>query len=262
MLDAAVVILEKIRSQSPLVHCLTNHVVKDITANVMLSLGAAPAMIEDAGEAEEFAAIAQALLINLGTLSIPQTEAMRNAIAAANKANRLWVLDPVAVGAVGLRTRFAAEILNQHPALIRGNASEILALAGIDGGGRGVESGRESSAALDAARQLSLRTDAVVLVTGSTDFIVSEDGSVSVHNGDAMMTRVTGIGCAMGAVCAAALAVSTKPDNAAVATALIFGVAGEIAAAKAKGPGSFAVEFLDTLYTLDADTLRKYGKIS
>lgn len=262
MLDAVIAIRERLRTHSPLVHCMTNQVVKNFTANVLLALGAAPAMVEDAEEAAQFAGAAQGLLINLGTLDRPQVAAMRAAIAAANTAGTPWVLDPVAVGVLSLRTRFAAQVLTQKPALIRGNASEILALAGAEGGGRGVESGKSSEVALNAARQLARATGAVVLVSGRVDYIVAQDTETAVANGHPLLTRVTGVGCAMGAVCAAALAVADHPVEAAVATAVLFGVAGELAAQKAPHPGSFAVQFLDTLDALDAPTIAQCARIA
>ncbi len=262
MLDAVIAIRERLRSHSPLVHCLTNQVVKNFTANVLLALGAAPAMVEDPGEAGEFASVASGLLVNLGTLSREQIQAMDNAISSARKINTPWVLDPVAVGGLSLRTDFARKIISSSPAIIRGNASEIIALAGQDGGGRGVESGRSSEAALEAARSLSRKTGAVVLVTGKTDYAISGAKEIAIANGHPLLTRVTGVGCAMGAVCAATAAVADSPLEAAVASAVFFGVAGEIAARHAPHPGTFAVKFLDALDALNATLLVEYARVS
>ncbi|WP_199781137.1 hydroxyethylthiazole kinase, partial [Cronobacter malonaticus] len=127
-------VVTQLRRHAPLVHCITNDVVQNFTANVLLALGASPAMVVDTEEAAQFAAIADALLINLGTLTHPQQQAMRAAIDSACAAGKPWTLDPVAVGALTLRTEFAQEILARRPAAIRGNASEIRALAGESGG--------------------------------------------------------------------------------------------------------------------------------
>ena len=158
--------LHLFHQHSPLVHCMTNDVVQTFTANVLLALGASPAMVIDRDEAQQFAAIADVLLINVGTLTRERADAMHAAILSANAARKPWTLDPVAVGVLGLRTEFARQICQLTPAAIRGNASEILALAGEQGGGRGVDSTQAASQATDAARRLAQRTGAVVAVTG------------------------------------------------------------------------------------------------
>ena len=260
-LRESVALLGQVRKQHPLVHCMTNHVVKNFTANVLLALGAAPAMVEDAEEAAEFAPLAGALLVNLGTLDRLQCEAISAAVGAANRAGRPWVLDPVAVGVLRLRTAFARELLQHRPTVIRGNASEIIALSGGEGGGRGVDSGAGSEAARQAARELSRKTGAVVLITGATDLIVSSHREVTVGNGDALLTRVTGVGCAMGAINAALLAVSENPFAASVVTALFLGIAGERAAAVSRAPGSFQVALLDAFDAMQPEDLLRDGKV-
>lgn len=255
-------VLERIRARHPLVHCLTNHVVKNFTANVLLALGAAPAMVEHAEEAAEFAAMADALLVNVGTLDEPQMAAIRRAIPSANLARKPWVLDPVAVGPLSVRSQFAREIVAQKPKLIRGNASEIIALAGQAGKGRGVDSGDSSEAALSAAKFLAERTGGAVLVTGPIDYAVDGGSTVACANGHAVMTRVTGVGCAQGAVAAACSAVSDTPLIAAVAAATLMGVAGDLAARVSTRPGTFAVALLDALDQLDAATILRETKIS
>lgn len=138
---------------SPLVHCMTNDVVQTFTANVLLAIGASPAMVIDPDEASQFAAIADALLINVGTLTFERAAAMRAAARSAQQAGKPWALDPVAVGALTLRTEFCRELLALQPAAVRGNASEIMALAGMSGGGRGVDTTDTAAAALPAARR-------------------------------------------------------------------------------------------------------------
>ncbi|MGF1027061.1 hydroxyethylthiazole kinase, partial [Klebsiella pneumoniae] len=143
-----------LRAHSPLVHCMTNDVVQTFTANVLLAVGASPAMVIDPREAAQFAAIADALLINVGTLTEVRAVAMRAAVEHARQAGKPWTLDPVAVGALTVRTAFCHELLALQPAAIRGNASEILALAGISAGGRGVDTTDTAAAALPAAQAL------------------------------------------------------------------------------------------------------------
>jgi len=201
-------------------------------------------------------------LVNLGTLDEPQMAAIRRAIPAANQAHKPWVLDPVAVGPLTVRTHFAREIVALRPALIRGNASEIIALAGHTGRGRGVDSGDAAEAALAAARELSGLTGGAVLITGPTDFAVSGTETVACTNGHPVMTRVTGVGCAQGAVAAACAAVADNALEAAAAAAVIMGVAGGLGARVSTRPGTFATALLDALDQLDAETLRRETKLS
>ena len=254
--------LDRLRALRPLVHCLTNHVVKGFTANVLLALGAAPAMVEHPEEAEEFATIADALLINVGTLDEAQIAAMRRAIPAAIRARKPWVFDPVAVGPLGVRSRFAAEILELRPTVIRGNASEIMALAGLAGGGRGVDSGAESQAAREAARALAARTGGAVLVTGQIDYVFANHREAAIANGHPLLTRVTGVGCAMGAITAACAAVAASSFDACVATAVILGIAGERAALQTTRPGSFQIALLDALDLVDASAIRAHARVT
>lgn len=261
-IDEVISILERIRQRHPLVHCLTNHVVKNFTANVLLALGAAPAMVEQADEAAQFAALADALLVNLGTLDEPQITAIRRAIPSAVQAHKPWVLDPVAVGPLTVRTQFAREIVVLHPTLIRGNASEIIALVGQTSCGRGVDSGDAAETALAAARTLAALTHGAVLVTGPIDYATNATETIACANGHPLMTRVTGVGCAQGAVAAACAAVSDSPLAAAVAAATFMGVAGDLAARVSMRPGTFATALLDALDQLDADLLRREAKLS
>jgi len=234
-------------------------VVAGFTANVLLAVGASPAMVDNALESAEFAAVADAVLVNLGTLSPDTVVAMRGAVAAAARAGTPWVLDPVAVGVLGYRTGIAAELLAAGPTIIRGNASEILSLAGSSGAaGRGVDSTTGSSDALEAAADLARRAGTTVAVSGVVDYVTDGGTVVEVRTGHEMMTRVTGVGCALGALVAACSAVEPSPVVAASAATTILTVAAEIAAGRSAGPGSFAVSLLDALYTLDAETLRAH----
>ncbi|MDQ8201746.1 hydroxyethylthiazole kinase [Pelagicoccus sp. SDUM812003] len=254
--------LERIKSQSPLVHCLTNSVVKNVTANALLALGAAPAMVEDPVEASEFASIASALLINVGTLDTFQASSMQEAVVAANKAGTPWALDPVAVGPLSVRTQFAQGLLSQKPTLIRGNASEIIALSGRKSQGRGTDSGDSSEAAIEAAVSLISKTGGAVLATGPVDCAVDKNQRIACSNGHPLLTRVTGIGCAQGAIAAACLACADSPFDAAIAAALIVAIAGEIAAERAERPGSFQIAFLDALDELTPEVIAKRAKLS
>lgn len=251
-------VLSRVREGTPLVHCMTNIVVAGFTANVLLAVGASPAMVENEQESAEFAAVADALLMNLGTLSAERVRAMRAAVASARLAGTPWVLDPVAVGSMGFRTDFAAELIEQHPTVIRGNPSEVLSLAGAAGAGRGVDSTADAGSALLAARGLAERTGSVVAVSGAVDYITDGTTVLQVRTGHPLMTRVTGVGCALGALVAACRAVEDSALVAATAATTVLTVAGEVAAAASTGPGSFAVALLDALGSLDEATLAEH----
>ncbi|MGP9694610.1 hydroxyethylthiazole kinase [Brachybacterium sp. AOP25-B2-12] len=252
-------LLARPRGTSPLVQCLTNTVVQQVTANALLAAGAAPAMVDHPDEVEAFAAVAQGVLVNLGTVAPHQVTAMPRAAAAARAADVPWVLDPVAVGALPVRTPLAHALVALAPAAVRGNASEILALAGAGAGGRGVDSAEGSEDAVTAARELAARTGGVVAVSGVRDLVVSAERATWIAGGDPLLTRVTGTGCALGALTAALLAVARTEEvsgdldhDAVVAAHALVAAAGSRAAIDSAGPGSFAVAWLDALGTLDA----------
>ncbi|WP_456310216.1 hydroxyethylthiazole kinase [Serratia proteamaculans] len=243
------------RQQSPLIHCMTNDVVQTFTANVLLALGASPAMVIDAEEAAQFSAMADALLVNVGTLTHSRSEAMLAAIHAANAARRAWTLDPVAVGALDFRTAFCHQLLLLKSAAIRGNASEIMALAKQAVSGRGVDTQHASTAALQAAVALATETGAVVAVTGEVDFVTDGVRTLSVSGGSPLMTRVVGTGCALSAVVAGFAALPGDRLVHIASACRVVALAGERAAAAAQGPGSFIPAFLDALYQLNPEAL-------
>lgn len=247
--------LAQFRQQSPLVHCMTNDVVQNITANVLLALNASPAMVIDAQEAAAFSAVADALLINVGTLTRDRMQSMLAAIDAAREANTPWTLDPVAVGALPLRTEFCHHLLERQPAAIRGNASEILALAEMGVLGRGVDTQHASHRAITAAQQLALRSGAIVAVSGEVDYVTDGERIIAVSGGDVLMTRVVGTGCALSATVAAFCALPGDRLTHVAVACQVMATAGSCAAGCASGPGSFQPAFLDALWQLDAEAL-------
>lgn len=262
LIQATIETLEKIRTQSPLVLSLTNSVVQPITANLLLAAGAVPAMLNDGEEAlEMLRAGTGGLLINVGTLTREQGDVMLTAAREAGKLNIPWILDPVAVGLLTLRTEISAQLLTEKPAIIRGNASEIMALSGYQSATKGPESTHSSTEAIDAALQLARRTGATVLVTGKTDYATDGHLITAMENGHSMMSKVTGVGCSMGALAAACVAVSESPLQAAVSTALLLGIAGEMAYEKSPSPGSFAVSLLDSLYEMTPEHISQRARI-
>ncbi len=254
--DSLAACLAAVRARRPLVHNLTNSVVANFTANALLALGAAPAMVESAEEVPVFSAAADAVVVNLGMLTAARAAVIRLAVAAAAQARTPWVLDPVGAGAIPARTAFALELSRLWPTAIRGNASEILALVGEAGGGRGVDTGAASDAAVAAARSLAGMTGAIVAVTGAVDYIVDGALLVALRNGDPTMTSVTGMGCAASAIVGACLAVSADGLLGVAHALAITGISGEMAARVARGPGSLQVAYLDALAGPDPAVLR------
>jgi hydroxyethylthiazole kinase len=254
--------LEKIRAAGPLVHNITNYVVMNTTANALLALGASPVMAHAVEEVEEMAGLAAALVLNIGTLSGPWIEAMKIAARAARKKGIPIVLDPVGAGATRFRTATALALLAEaRPAVVRGNASEIRALALAEAGTRGVDSRHGSVEALGAAREMAALRGAVISVSGAVDLIVGEGKTAWVANGHPLMARVTGMGCAASALTAAFAAVNPSPLRAAAHAMAVMGIAGEMAAARSAGPGSFQVNFLDVLHALDESEIAQRLKI-
>ncbi|ENN88141.1 hydoxyethylthiazole kinase [Rhizobium freirei PRF 81] len=255
-------LLGAMRANPPLVQCITNFVAMNIAANVMLAAGASPAMVHAEEEAGEFAAISGALTVNIGTLSAGWLAGMLAAAQSATQAGKPWVLDPVAHYATAFRRKAAAQLLEQQPTIVRGNASEIIALAGGASHGQGVDSRDPVELAEVAARQLAERHGCVVAVTGVTDFVTDGPRARRIEGGSSLMPQVTALGCSLTCLVGAfAAAVPDNPFDATVAALAVFAVAGEQAGAAADGPGSFSWRFLDALAALDADTLSAKARI-
>jgi hydroxyethylthiazole kinase len=260
-LSGATGALQRVRDAAPLVHNITNYVAMDVSANALLAVGASPAMVHAVGEVEDFVGIATTLVVNIGTLSPPWVEAMHLAVDRAGSSDKPWVLDPVGAGATQYRTAVSHDLARKQPTVVRGNASEILALASAlrgstaKGRTKGVDSVDRSDDALESAREMATELGCVVAVTGPVDYVTNGDAVLAVQNGHPLMTRITALGCAATGIVGAFLAVE---DDALAATAYAlgcFGVAGEIAAREAEGPGSFRVRLLDALHNLDAEAL-------
>jgi hydroxyethylthiazole kinase len=254
--------LEALRARRPLVHNITNYVAMTVSANVLLALGASPAMVHAVEEADDFVAISDALVVNIGTLSPPWVEAMRRAARAAAAAGKPWVLDPVGCGATPYRTRVAAELAALRPTIIRANASEIMSLAGAAAEGpKGVDSTARSDDALEAARALARKTGSVVAVTGAVDYVTDGARDVRIESGDPMMPLSTALGCSLSAV-TAAFATVAAPMDAAVAALAVFGAAGADAARRCRGPGHLPAELCDALYRMDRPLLARHSRVA
>lgn len=255
--------LEKVRERNPLVHSITNYVVMNFTANVLLALGASPIMAHAPEEMDEIVDLANALVINIGTLSAPWIESMFQAANAAQRRGIPVVLDPVGVGATRFRTETARAFMAEgQVAIIRGNASEILALSGHAVKSKGVDSLHGTEEASLAAVALAKQSRAVVAVTGVEDFITDGLKSLRVMNGHRLMGKVTGTGCAATSIMGAFAAVESDAFLAAAGALVAFGIAGELAARSRPGPGTFQTLLLDELDALTGGTLRDHARIS
>lgn len=246
----------RIRERTPLIHNITNYVVMNSTANALLALGASPVMAHALEEVAEMAQIAGALVLNIGTLSPTWVRAMHRAALRARERNIPAVLDPVGAGATPYRTRTLRELLDAAgPFIIRGNASEIRALVVEGAATKGVDSTAPAAEAAQAARALARRYRCTVCVSGAVDHIVANEGELQVHNGDPLMPRVTGLGCTASALCAAFAAINPQPFLAVAHAMAVMGIAGELAAALSRGPGTLQVHFLDALHGLTREQI-------
>lgn len=240
-------ILARVRARAPRVHCITNSVAQNFTANMLLAAGAVPSMTTDPAEIREFVASADALLVNLGTLDGKRQTAIKDALAEAQ--GRLpWVLDPVFVDRALTRAAFALELAGQRPNVMRLNDAEFSALA-------------EEQASPAALERYARERSTVVGLTGDPDVVTDGARTVSIRNGHPLMAKVTAMGCAASALVAACLAVESDAWHATAAGLILIGTAGEIAADVARGPGTLAVGILDALHGLDQRTIVERAKV-
>jgi hydroxyethylthiazole kinase len=255
-------ILARIRANKPVVHSITNYVVMNSTANVLLAMGASPIMAHAPEEMEDIVAIASSMVINIGTLSRSWVQSMSLGSRIAKASGKPFVLDPVGAGATTLRTRTALDIINLAlPTVIRGNASEILALSASGGTTRGVDSTHTTDEAADAARGMALSLETVIAVTGQTDLVTDGRKGLVISGGHELMKCVTGTGCAASVIVAAFLAEEPDPLVATAAALAFFALAAEKAASQATAPGSFWVRVLDALYTITPQELSAKSRI-
>lgn len=238
---------QEVVKSAPLIHCITNLVAVNFTANVLLAAGASPAMVVASEEIDAFTLVAANLSINIGTLDKTQMACIRQAVAAAAKHGKPWVFDPVAVSdTLEFRSHFARELLKYHPAVIRGNAGEILWLAGEQGKSRGADSLSASDEAIESAELLAQQQGCIVAVTGKRDYITDGQSLCYVEGGSILQTRVTACGCALSALIAA-FALQKETLYATAAACAVMKQAGTYAARHSRGMGSFATALLDGL---------------
>jgi len=247
--------LARIRERTPLIHNITNFVVMNDTANVLLALGASPVMAHAMEEVREMVAYAGALVLNIGTLDEPWIEAMLAAGEEANARGIPVVLDPVGAGATRFRTAATERIRSAvKVAVVRGNAAELATIAGMEAKIRGVDS--VASGATDAAARLAaIRFGGAAVVSGVVDYVADANRAGEVRNGHPLMGRITGSGCMATAIVGAFLAVEPDPFLAGIEAMIAFGIAGEVAAERSAGPGTFRQQLIDAVAALDEATI-------
>jgi hydroxyethylthiazole kinase len=253
--------LARLRASGPLVHNVTNYVAMDVTANALLAVGASPLMAHALEEVDEIVGLSSAVAINIGTLDPAWVKAMHRVADRAASQAKPWVLDPVGAGATAYRTETSRDLARRRPAAIRGNASEILALAGATVVTKGVDSVHGSGEARDAAVALARELQCVVAVTGAVDYVTDGTRTLSITNGDPLMAKVTALGCTATALVAAGLAVSGSALHGAAHALAILGVCGELAAERAAGPGTLRLHLVDALHLLDGATLDTRARV-
>jgi len=255
-------ILAKVRDTKVLVHNVTNYVVMNSTANVLLAAGASPVMAHAQEEVAEMASLAGAVVLNIGTLSPAWVTAMEMAGTAANRKGIPLVLDPVGSGATEYRTRTARRLAGELDiAVVRGNASEILSMSGLDTVTKGVDAAHDVGEAARVAAQLAETLGSVVAITGEVDLVTDGRTVLRISAGHPLMGRVTGTGCASTALVGAFCAGHPNTTAAAAGALAYLGLAGERAAETAQGPGSFQVALYDALAALEPDDISSADRI-
>ena len=265
ILQAVAQTLVQVREKRPLVHHVTNYVTAADCANIALAAGASPVMAGEMAEVEEMAAIASALVINIGTLTVQSVEAM---IAAGKRAVELGipvVFDPVGAGATRFRMRAAERIIREvRPSVIRGNMSEIKILAGLDVSIRGVDAAADESDSAAVARDLAQRLDCVVAITGKRDVVAQGNNICRIDNGHVFLSAVTGTGCMATTLAGCCCGALKDPFVGTVAGIVFMGIAGEMAQQSLKpgeGIGTFRVRLFDAIWNMTPEIVLNYGKV-
>jgi hydroxyethylthiazole kinase len=238
----------KLGERGPRVHCITNSVVQAFTANVLLAAGAIPSTSTDPGEISHFVHYCDSLLVNLGTLDAPRQLAIAIAIDVATTARKRWVLDPVFIEVAVNRLETAKQLLLRRPTIVRANRTEMKALI-------------ETDLDIERLRSIARLHETVLCVSGESDLIVAAGSTMRVENGHKLARSVTGTGCALAALVAALSAVTDDAVLAAAAAHTCFGIAVQLSATEARGPGTLAVTLPDWLYRLDAAIILEQARM-
>lgn len=277
-LDRIPSLLEEVREKNPLTHCITNFVTVNDCANAVLAIGASPIMAEDIDEVEEIVNIANALVVNIGTLNRPQIESMKVSSAQANKTNTPITLDPVGVGVSKLRNETTIDLIkNYNPAVIRGNITEIKSISqlfnlidetntakGVDACDDDAITQNNLKANGEIIRKTAEKLNTVILASGPIDILSDGKTTIAIYGGDEMMPLITGSGCMLSAIVGGCVG-ATTPFEGSLLAILAMNKAGEKARAKVdesnSGTGSFRTFLIDALYNTDAEELKSESKI-
>lgn len=255
--------IQSVKNQSPLVHSITNFVVMNNTANALLAVGASPIMSHAKSEIKDMVSISNAVVINIGTLDEYWSESMLVAAEEAHRIKKTWILDPVGAGATTFRDEILSKLIEFKPTVIRGNASEIIALAKANKTiTKGVDSTAESNEAITAAKYLVENYQSVVCISGATDIIINDKEMYFIENGHLLMTKVTGLGCSASAIVGAFASIAENKAESTVAAMAILGIAGELAEKISAGPGSLQMNILDKLYNISEQEFFENVKVS
>src|SRR4029077_16318842 len=247
--DIAADVLARIRERAPRVHCITNSVAQQYKANMLLAAGAVPSMPISPGEGGTFVAGRNALLINPGTFDRERKSAIENATAIAADKGLPWLVDPVFIERSPARAEFARALIGSSPPVLRVNRTECAPLSGAKADG-------------ETAARFAEAHATIIALTGDIDTVTDGRRGIAIANGDPLMGLVTAMGCAGAALVCAALAVERDAWLATLAALAAFGVAGEVAAQRAHGPGRFAGALIGALPGLARRTLRSRLKVS
>lgn len=258
-----------VREKMPLVLNITNYVAMNFTANALLAIGASPIMAHAEEEIVEMTQISSSLTLNIGTLSKPWIKSMLMAGITAREEKIPIVFDPVGVGATHYRQKVAIEIIKTcYPNIIRGNAAEIGTLcslllnsASIEAHSKGVDSLTQVNLIVTAAKELALKLQTIIIISGEFDYIISENKIFQVCNGDPLMTKVTALGCAATSIIGAFAAVQKNIYQACISAMTVVALAGEKAKMTTSDPGHFQVHFIDALYDLGTDFISTKAKV-
>ena len=257
--------IANLRSKAPLVEAITNYVTITDTANILLSMGASPAMCESADEAYDFTKLANAVYLNIGTLTKEQELAMLQAVRAADELSIPVILDPVGCAAIPRRISFIDKLRSFGKIdIVKGNLGEIKSLAGVKAEVKGVDSIDKGKDGVEVAQQLAKKLNCIIAVSGKTDIVTDGKTTALIHNGSRMLTTITGAGCMLGGLTAGFCGVGKDHLLAScISSFLSMGIAGEHAAQKKGGdaPGSFRTFLIDEVYRLTDDLLKQKAKI-
>ena len=256
-------IIERIRQERPLIHNITNMVAMNDSANIILAIGGLPVMAHAQVEVREMVRVAGALVLNIGTLTSEQINSMITAGEEANNLRKPVVLDPVGAGATHLRTESALRLQERIKIdIVRGNHAEVSILAGLKGSIKGVESVGSGKNAVEVARSLARKHNQVVIITGKQDIVTDGKTVIEINNGSPMLGTITATGCMVTSLIATFAAVCDDYIMASTGALVCFGLAGERAAVKAQGPGSFKVNLFDEVYNLNEEIICKGLKVN